>query len=149
METERSEHGASAPEPNGNRHQGDRDELRLRHGVRLVTHDEEGFALQRLPDGVYGFTCAPGQSEMPVFAKQSLHGFEAHKDSEGAEYLIGFVTQPEAEDLASGRDGSEIALFPEEWGSSTQIVAAPLSRIAPHKRSLPREDGNPFKFTLI
>ena len=149
METDSRSPGATAAESNGNHRQGDREALRLRHGVRLVTPEEEGFALQRLPNGVYGFTHAPGQAEIPVFAKQSVHSFKAHKDSDGAEYLIGFLTAEQVRDLASDQEGAEITLYPDEWGEAREMVAIALTRMAPHKRSLTREDGNPLRFTLV
>ncbi len=34
----------------------DQEQLRAAHGVRLVTEREEGTGVDRLPDGVYGFT---------------------------------------------------------------------------------------------
>jgi hypothetical protein len=148
MEKEGRAPGAAASESNGNRCQGDREALRVRHGVRLVAPEEEGFALDRLPSGVYGFTCAPGQDEIPVFSRQSLRAFEAHKDTDGIEYIIGFVTPEQADDIASG-DAAEVTLFPEEWGAARQIVAVALTRMASHKRALTRDEGNPLKFTLV
>ena len=149
METDRRSPGAAEAESNESHRQGDRETLRLRHGVRLVTPEEEGFALQRLPNGVYGFTQAPGQAEIPVFAKGSVHSFEAHKDPDGAEFIVGFITAEHAQRLASDQEGAEMTLYPDEWGDAREIVAIALTRMAPQRRSLTREDGNPLRFTLV
>ena len=56
--------------------------LREAHRVRLVTSEEEGSGLNRLPPGVYGFTYSPGIDEAPIFAKRSFRSYEAHKLAE-------------------------------------------------------------------
>ena len=40
--------------------------LRNERKLRLVTKDEEGFNVYLLPNGVYGFTFAPGLQEVPL-----------------------------------------------------------------------------------
>jgi hypothetical protein len=123
------------------------EELRTRHGVRALKPEEEGTAIARLPPGVYGFTQAPNQSEVPVFARKSYHSFEVHKAADGTEYVIGFVTPAEALDLESAKTGAAIRLFPDRWEGSQTLVSASMQRIVPPKR-MPREDGNPFPFTI-
>src|SRR5277367_559002 len=73
-------------------------DLRTRHQVRALTPEEEGTAIAVLPSGVYGFTYAPGQPEVPLFSKNSYHSFEMHKAADGTEYVLGFVTPSEASD---------------------------------------------------
>jgi len=100
-----------------------------------------------LPAGVYGFTYAPGQPEVPLFSKNNYHSFEVHKSSDGTEYLLGFVKPAEASDIAASKEGAAIRLFPAPWESSQSFVCVPFSSIVPSKK-MPREDGNPFPFTL-
>lgn len=121
--------------------------LRAAHNVRLLKPDEEGSSSAALPNGVYGFTYAPGQPEVPLFSKQGYHSFEVHKAADGTEYVLGFVTQLEASDLAASKEGTAIRLFPSPWENSQSLVSVPVAGIVASKR-LPREDGNPFPFTL-
>jgi len=121
--------------------------LRSAHRVRPLAPEEEGSAVAHLPNGVYGFTYAPGQSEVPLFSKQNYHCFEVHKAADGTEYVLGFVTQLEASDLKASRQGAAIRLFPASWESSQSLVSVRVAGIVAPKR-LPRDDGNPFPFTL-
>ena len=124
------------------------EELRRRHGVRALGAEEEGCAIARLPAGVYGFTYSPGQPEVPVFAKKDYQAFEIHKAADGTEYVVGFVTQKEASDLAAGNEGAAIRMFPDPWEGSQTLVRVDASRIVPPRR-MPRENGNPFPFTIV
>jgi len=121
--------------------------LRASHQVRHLRPEEEGSAVGALPVGVYGFAYAPGHDAVPLFAKKSYHSFEVHKSVDGTAYLLGFVTPQEAADLEAGKEGAAIRLYPDPWESSQSLVTVPLSRILSPKR-MPREDGNPFPFTV-
>jgi hypothetical protein len=123
------------------------DLVRDRHQVRSLKPEEEGFSIARLPNGVRGFTYAPGQPEVPVFANKTFHSFEVHKSADGTEYLIGFVTPSEASDFEGGKAGVTINLFPDASDVATVLVSVPVARIVPPKR-MPNEDGNPFPFSL-
>lgn len=125
----------------------DLETLRSNHKVRPLQPEEEGSPAAALPPGVYGFTYAPGQPEVPLFSKHNYHSFEVHKIADGTEYLIGFVTPSEASDIAAAKEGAAIRLYPEPWESSTSLVSVPAAGIHPPKR-MPREDGNPFPCTL-
>jgi len=122
-------------------------ELRARHQVRPLKPEEEGSAIASLPNGVYGFTYAPGQPEVPLFSKHNYHSFEVHKAADGTEYLIGFVTPPEASEIAAAKEGAAMRLFPAPWETAKSLVSVPASRMAASKR-MPRDDGNPLPFTL-
>ena len=126
---------------------GDIELLRVRHQVRRLEPQEEGFPIASLPAGVHGFTSAPGHDQIPVFAKKTYHTFEVHKTADGTVHLIGFVTGQEAADLAAGKEGAGITLFPDPWETSQCLVSVPLARLVPARRALPREAGNPFPFT--
>ncbi len=121
--------------------------VRDRHRVRSLKPEEEGFSIARLPNGVRGFTYAPGQPETPVFANKTYHSFEVHKTADGTEYLIGFVTPSEAQEFEAGKEGVSIKLFPDASDVSPVLVSVPVARIVPPRR-MPREDGNPFPFSL-
>jgi hypothetical protein len=123
------------------------EELRRRHGVRPLEPAEEGSSIARLPPGVYGYSHAPGQPEVPLFARKSYHSFEVHKAGDGTEYLIGFVTPEEASNLAAGQEGAAVQMFPDPWESSQTLVSVDASKIVAPKR-MPRENGNPFPFLI-
>ena len=122
--------------------------LRDQHQVKPLKREEEGTAIGRLSGGVYGYTCAPGFDEVPVFSKKTYHSFEVHKAPDGTEYLLGYVTAEEAAGLDTRNQGASIRLFPDAWESSTQMVSVPFADIVAPKRLPPREDGNPFLFTI-
>jgi hypothetical protein len=117
------------------------------HQVRPLAGSEEGNAISALPPGVYGYTFAPSQDEVPVFSKKSYHSFEVHKASDGTEYLIGFVSPAEGRDIHSGRQGASIRMFPEPRENAPSLVSVPFSQMGASRKS-PREDGNPFLFNL-
>lgn len=123
------------------------EKLRLQHQVRPLDPREEGAALGSLSNGVYGYTYAPVQDEVPVFSRRSFHSFEIHKAADGAEYLIGFVTASEAQTIQAGTPGASIRLFPDPWENSDCVVSVLISPGALPKR-LPREDGNPVPITI-
>jgi hypothetical protein len=83
-----------------------------------------------------------------VFANKAYHSFEIHKAADGSEYLIGFVTTSGAALLESREEGAAIILFPDPRENSQSLVSVPRSRIVASKRGLPREDGNPLRFTI-
>lgn len=122
--------------------------LREQHRVAPLTPEQEGFAAHQLPAGVYGFAYAPGQSEVPLFAKKSYHSFELHKAADGNDYLIGYVTPQEAADLDARKEGVNIALYPDPWEESQRLVNVPVSIMTPAKRAITREAGNPLRFTI-
>ena len=142
-----SPHSARATSIEGANASQEIEALRAQHGVRPLKPEEEGRSIAALPSGVYGFTYAPGQPEVPLFSKQNYHCFEAHKAADGTEYLLGFVTPSEAADVASSKEGAAIRLFPNPWESSQTLVSVAVSGIVAPKR-MPREDGNPLPFTL-
>ena len=123
------------------------EELRHRHGVRPLEPGEEGSQIARLPAGVYGFSHAPGQPEVPLFARKGFHSFEVHKAAGGTEYLIGFVTPKEASDLAARKEGAAVQMSPDPWEGSQTLVNVDASTIVPPKR-MPRENRNPFPFSI-
>jgi len=122
--------------------------LRARHQVRPLNAQEEGQAAHALPAGVYGYTYSPGLDQVPIFAQKKYHTFEVHRAIDGAEYLIGFATAAEAAEIELAKEGALIRLFPDPWEDAQSLVSVPVSRMHASKKSLPREDGNPFAFTI-
>ena len=121
------------------------DDLRAKHGVRALKDEEDGYPVVRLPNGVYGFTYSPGQDEIPLFGKKAYHNFEVHKRQDGAERLIGYLTEAELPLLEARKPGTEVRLYPDEWEQSTRLVSVDLHGTVRAKRTPPREDGNPYR----
>lgn len=111
---------------------GDREALRQRHGVRLVEAAEEGTAVQKLPDGVYGFTHSPAIAS-PLFRTFRYRAFEVHRVAGGEAWILGFVGKAEAEALAAGGERT-LTLYHERNGDADTLVAVPYSRIARHRQ---------------
>ncbi|HZT40447.1 MAG TPA: hypothetical protein VFA28_21335 [Bryobacteraceae bacterium] len=118
-----------------------REELRNRHGVRLIGHEDEGLGIHHAPAGSYGWTCAP-LTESPLFAKRIFQSFEVHKTVDGAEYVLGFVTRAEAAAIESGAVGLEIKLYPESNGDATELISLPFDRVHAKTRQPSRSGGN-------
>lgn len=97
--------------------------LRVRHKVRALKQDEEGFASAALPGGVFGFTSAPGLSAMPLFARQNYGCFEVHKLEDGSEMLIGYMTPRHTEQYEAGEKASWLCTrgIQAEWGGNEGI----------------------------
>src|ERR1043166_940605 len=77
--------------------------LRAIHQVKLIDIADEGEPANRLPNGTYGFTNAP-QDEAPIFCQKMFQIFEVHKTSEGEVLIIGFISETEAQQLATTKD---------------------------------------------
>lgn len=54
----------------------ERESLRQSLGLRIVTVQEEGSSIRRIPNGIYGFTGAPATDEIPLFIKPIFECFE-------------------------------------------------------------------------
>ena len=124
------------------------EQLRSERGLRAISKEEEGSDIYRLPNGVFGFSYAPGLKEVPIYSKQHYHGFEIHRLSNGEVHVVGFVTADETTQLTAAKQAVQAAIFPERWSSSTEVVSVAATRLQPAKKAVAREDGNPFR-TLI
>src|SRR5213593_4704974 len=91
--------------------------LRAANQLRLLSEDEEGFGIDRVPAGVYGFTSSPGEAA-PLFQQQIFRSFEMHKHLDGEIYLLGFLTAKQADRLASSDSQLDISLYPDAFGEA-------------------------------
>ena len=121
--------------------------FRKKHQVRLVTEEEEGFGVHRLPNGVYGYTFAPGLDKAPLFRAHKYQSFEAHKLADGTVVLIGFVTSEAAKRIETF-EPAKLRLRPEPGEDAVVAVAVPLWRIQRHKEYSTR-DGKGLEIELI
>jgi hypothetical protein len=119
----------------------EREALRNKHGVRIVTDQEEGQDVRWLPAGVYGFTGAPGAKELPLFAHPIVRSTEVHKTASGDVYLVGYVQTAEAQAIESGAEPVTVHLYPDPLEASSTLVAVPLSRVD-HRQPPSRSEGN-------
>lgn len=123
------------------------EQLRAERRLRGLTKEEEGTDIYNLPDGLFGFTYAPGLKEVPVFSKRHYGGFEVHR-IEGKIHLVGFVTAAEKEAIESSKQATQVVIFPDRWQQSTELVSVVETRMQPAKKAVTRADGNPFR-TLV
>jgi hypothetical protein len=121
--------------------------LRAIHQVELVSETDEGSGITHLPNGVYGYSCAP-QLESPLFRKKIFRSFEVHKLLDGQVHIIGFVTEAEAAQLLSAGAQLDVNLYPEPWGESVKLVSIPVSRMLRHKGPS-RDKGNALSLRLV
>jgi hypothetical protein len=122
--------------------------LRRAHEVRLVSSAEEGFGVDALPGGVYGFTYSPGLPNTPLFAVRRYRSYETHKLADGEVFVIGFTTPDAARELSSSGEQVTIQLQPEPEADADTVVALPYSRIRQHRQySAPNQHG--FAVTVM
>ena len=115
------------------------EDLRSRHQVRLVSDEEEGIGIDRLPRGVYGFTYSPAAENFPLFRKQDLNSYEAHKLPDGNAVLLGYLTREEADRLESAEEATVLHLFPNAKGEAGTLVILPMARVVAHREYSQRE----------
>jgi hypothetical protein len=120
--------------------------LRAANRVELVDRADEGKGIVNAPNGVYGFTFSPHQ-ESPIFRKRMHESFEVHKLKDGSVYLVGFVTNGEAEDLSAQDKYVDITLYPDQWEDSTNLVCIERERVLRGKGPA-RSEGNPLYLEL-
>src|SRR5579885_1645025 len=125
-----------------------REELRIKHQVRVVTDSEEGVSFGKLSNGISGFTYSPAQESTPLFQRMAYQSFEVHKLQDGSELLLGYVTASDKAKIDSNRDLDDIKLYPDAYNDATYLITVPVSRIANHKRGVARTDGNYLKIDL-
>ena len=124
------------------------EQLRSDRQLRPLTKEEEGTDIYHLPNGVFGFTYAPGLKEVPVFSKRHYGGFEIHRLSNGEVHVVGFVTAAERAQISASAQPVQALIYPDHWKQSTELVSIADTRLHPAKKAVAREDGNPFR-TLI
>lgn len=105
------------------------EELRSKNHVRLVTDDESGNGIDRLPGGVYGFTYSPAESNFPLFIDRTLRCYEAHKLSDDTAVLLGFVAQGDSLKMEAGRESVTVRLFPEPQEEAGLLVSIAMVRV--------------------
>lgn len=110
-----------------------RQALRAQHRVRLVEPSEEGFGIDQLPDGVFGFTYSPAIAA-PLFATHRYRTYEMHRLAGGEALILGFVPAAEAVRLRSATAPVDIALFHDVEGEADTLIAVPYSRIVHHRQ---------------
>ena len=126
----------------------DLEQLRSERRLRALTKEEEGSDIYLLPDGLYGFTYAPGLKEVPVYSKRHYGAFEIQRLNNGEVHIAGYVTPAEKAQIGTSPTAVQIVIFPASWGTSTELITLPDRRMQPAKKAVTREDGNPFR-TLV
>lgn len=108
--------------------------LRAAHQVRLVEDSEEGFGVDALPQGIYGFTYSPALPNAPMFRTRRFRSFETHKRADGEILIVGFVSQAEALACNTSREELQLRLQPEPEPDADVMVMIPYSRIRHHQQ---------------
>lgn len=126
----------------------DQDALRIAHQVRPVNADEEGYGVNNLPGGVYGFTYSPGLPNAPLFAMRRYRSYETHKLPSGEVFIIGFTTREKARELSTATTEISLQIHPQPEGAFDTLVTIRYAQIRQHKQyAAPNQDG--FSVTVI
>ena len=116
--------------------------LRTEHQVRLVTPDEEGTGVDKLPCGVYGFTYSPALPNAPLFATRRYRSYETHKVASGEVFVVGFAAAEDADRIAESADEFTVRIQPQPEEGSSILVRIPYSRIRQHRQyAAPNQHG--------
>lgn len=121
----------------------ERQAIRLQNAVRVVTKEEDGRPLDRLPGGVYGFSYSPASDAIPLFTRHAAASFEIHKPATGPYQILGYVAPAQAE-----AQGQDVKLYPDAYGEATQLIALPADRIT-RLKGPSRAGGNCLDVTLL
>jgi hypothetical protein len=127
------------PEPLSQEANRELERIRAAHRLRALTDTESGSGVNRLPNGVYGFTYSPAEDDFPLFNDRDLRSFEGHKLEDGGIFLLGFLTSEEKAAFEKPEAETAIHLFPEPRGSADQLVRVPLARVARHAENSARK----------
>jgi hypothetical protein len=125
----------------------ERQAFRERFNLRELTPEESGRPIERLPEGVYGFSCAPSTSELPLFAKPIFRCFEIHKLVGGEIAWVGYLSEAEASLIEAGQEPVTVDLYPEPYESAIRLVSIPSARID-RRRPPTRDFGNALKVDI-
>src|SRR5688572_16890976 len=126
----------------------DQELLRVAHQVRVVADDEEGNAVNRLPEGVFGFTYSPGLPNAPLFAVRRYRSYETHKLPSGDVFVIGFAKADVSRALSTASQEMTLQIHPQPEGEYQTLVTIPYSRIRHHRQyAAPNQDG--FTVTVL
>ncbi len=136
------------PEPLSQELTRELERIRSAYRLRALSESESGTGVNRLPNGVFGFTYSPAEDNFPLFLDRDLRSFEGHKLEDGTLFLLGFLTPEERNDFEKGGAGRTIHLFPEPRGKADQLVRVPLARIARHVENSVRK-GTGLELLLI
>lgn len=118
------------------------EDLRKQHNLRPITAEEDGDAIAKLPNGIYGFTSSPGLPDTPVYGKRIYQGFEMHKRGDGSMHLLGFLSPRDAALLRAGKQFVDIQLYPEPWEQATEPASVDLNHVIPSRKGASRSNGN-------
>lgn len=122
----------------------ERQALRDRLKLRPVTPEESGKPVDRLPEGVYGFTTSPSSDELPLFSKPVFRCAEIHKPAGGPICFIGYVTKKDASAFDAGAEPMALDLYPDPYEEATELISIPDSRV--DRRKPPsRDHGNAMR----
>jgi hypothetical protein len=126
------------PEPLSQEVTRELESIRSAHRLRSLTDAESGTGVNRLPNGVFGFTYSPAEDNFPLFNDRDLRTFEGHKLEDGSVVLLGFLTAEEKSALEKSGEAT-LHLFPEPKGKADRLVRVPLRRIARHVENSARK----------
>jgi hypothetical protein len=122
----------------------EREELRRRHGVRLVQGDEEGEIVKYARGGIFGFTYAPQTLDCGLFIKNPYLSFEMHKLADNSIKLLVAVTPEIKKKIETATDIVEIEIYPDAYNHATELMALGYEHLR-HLKPPDRDHGNRIK----
>jgi hypothetical protein len=122
----------------------EREEIRRKHGVRVVTKEEEGESVRYIRGGVYGFTYAPQTTECGLFAKHTFLSFEVHTLGDNSVKLIVAMTGEMKKKVETESSLAEIEFYPEPYGTAHECMVLAYETLR-HVKPPVKDEGNRIK----
>lgn len=115
--------------------------LRTRRQVRPLANIEETFGLDRLPNGVYGFSLLPLSLDSPVLKTKEARLFEVHKAIDGSLAVVGFVSPQAAATLRTGAEVVDIDVWASPAGEARVPVSIPVAEVLSSRQRRSKEEN--------
>ena len=102
-----------------------REAVRKQHQLTLVSAAEDGLAIAKASNGLFGFTTSPCEKIFPLMAKGATTSYEIHKRRDGAVFLLGYTTKETSAQLAAQKGVVNADLYPSFRDGIAELVLVP------------------------
>jgi hypothetical protein len=113
----------------------ERERLRIENQVRPLVVLEESFGVEKLPNGIYGFTYLPQRLDSPVLRSPRPDLFEVHKTPGGAIVVVGFVSIGAARMMETADGRFELRVYAAPQEEACFLVSIPTSHMMGFRQS--------------
>lgn len=121
---------------------------RAEHNVRVVTEEEAGTPIDRITNGVYGYSfSASFDTPSPVFVQPAFQAFEYHRLPNGDVAVLGCVRPEDGAKLEKG-EFVTLRLYPEPYDEAVAPVVILYKHVVRSNNKVSRANGNYIEFDV-